>query len=414
MADALAVRELLSGLMADDYGRLVASFSVRTRDVAAAEDAVSEAFSRALRLWPVEGIPEQPTAWLRTVARRKWIDDIRRQSSRQPLHDMDEFADLPEEDRLAQTMADDRLPLMFACAHPAIDPSLHAPLILQSILGVDAASIASAFLVSPTTMGQRLVRAKNKLRDAGVAFELPEDHQWKERLSAVLDAIYVAYTLGWDALLVDQTGRRELSAEAIRLARLVVRLLPAEPEPLGLLALMLYAESRQAARRDEQGRYVPLLEQDPAQWDGEFLREAEGRLFEASRAQCHGRFQLEAAIQSAHARRYWQEEPAWGAIVDLYAKLLELAPSWGAAVGQAAAVMHVRGPEAALALLDERQAPGLMSYQPYWAVRGHVLARLGRLDDASAAWQQAIGLTDDPDVRHYLLNCQQRLSGTSC
>src|SRR5262245_16647806 len=248
------------------YGKLVAYLSARTREVAAAEDALSDAFAAALADWPQSGIPDSPEAWLLTVARRKTIDAARRRRSAD--EGADHIAMINDELEAAAANAgdipDQRLALMFACAHPAVDAAVRAPLILQTILGFDAATIASAFLVAPATMGQRLTRAKTKIREAGIPFRVPERADLAERLDAVLAAIYASFAEGWSDPSGTETRRRNLAEEGIWLGRLVASLLPAQPEALGLLALMLHAEARRGARRDAHGEYVPLAEQDPA------------------------------------------------------------------------------------------------------------------------------------------------------
>src|SRR5258706_4045233 len=239
------------------YGKLVALLASRTRDVAAAEDAISEAFASALADWPVHGCPDNPEAWLLTVARRKHIDAVRRRGTGEAAAGQvrllsDEIREAAE----AAELPDHRLGLMFACAHPAIDPAIQAPLIMQAILGVDATRIASVFLTSPAAMGKRLVRAKEKIRDAHIPFEIPERDELAGRIDAVLSAIYAAFTEGWSDAIGTGATRRDLPEEALYLGRLVVELMPREPEALGLFALLLYAEARRAARRDADGNFV--------------------------------------------------------------------------------------------------------------------------------------------------------------
>ena len=248
------------------YGKLVAFLAARTRDVAGAEDALSEAFATALVEWPAKGVPRTPEAWLLTVARRKLIDAARR---RQTAEAGAATLALWESTRGVETdepmeIPDERLRLMFACAHPALEAGIRAPLILQTILGFDAATIANAFLVAPATMGQRLVRAKSRIRQAGIPFRIPERDELPERLGAVLEAIYAIYAEGWSDPAGTQAKTRGLAEEALWLGKLVVSLLPDEPEALGLLSLMLHADARRAARRDAEGRFVPLDQQDPA------------------------------------------------------------------------------------------------------------------------------------------------------
>jgi RNA polymerase sigma-70 factor (ECF subfamily) len=303
-------------------------------------------------------------------------------------------------------VSDERLRLMFACAHPAIDPAVRAPLILQTILGFDAAAIASAFLVSPAAMGQRLVRAKTRIKDAGIPFRMPEPDDLPERLEAVLDAIYAAFAEGWSDPAGTETRRRDLAEEAIWLGRLVVSLLPGEPETRGLLALMLYAEARRAARRSEDGDYVPLAAQDPKTWDAAMIEEAEALLLDASRAGRAGRYQLEAAVQSAHVVRRNGGDADWAAIAGLYEALLAMTGSPVVAINRAVALAEIDGAVAGIDALDALAAEArLAEYQPYWAARAELLARVGKAADADQAYARAIGLEADPAVRRFL---QQR------
>jgi RNA polymerase sigma-70 factor (ECF subfamily) len=389
------------------YGKLIAFLAARSHDVAGAEDALSEAFAAALADWPVNGVPRTPEAWLLTVARRKVIDALRQrrqdESSSEQMLWLAELA-LDEEDDNA--IPDRRLGLLFACAHPGIDAAVRAPLMLQVVLGFDAATIASAFLVAPATMGQRLSRAKAKIRQAGIGFEVPQGKALRERLAFVLDAIYAAYSEGWTDPQGADARRRNLADEAIWLGRLTASLLPDEGEALGLLALMLHAHARRDARRDAQGRYVPLQQQDPATWDAAMIDEAEALLSRANRCEGSGRYQLEAAVQSAHAVRRITGCADWPAIAQLYEALHALTDSPVAALNRAVAMAEVDGPKAGLAALDRVAADVRMAdYQPYWAARAELLARSGAIDDARQAYRRAIGLESDPAVRHFL---QQR------
>ena len=301
---------------------------------------------------------------------------------------------------------DDRLALMFACAHPAIDVGIRAPLILQTILGFDAATIASAFLVSPATMGQRLVRAKNKIRQAGIPFRVPERADLRERLDAVLEAIYAAFAEGWSDPAGTEVRHRNLAEEAIWLGGLVASLLPEEPEALGLLSLMLHAEARRGARRGTSGEYVPLADQDPALWDTPLIDEAEALLFRASAHGAIGRYQLEAAVQSAHVVRRRTGRADWAAIERLYDALSAITGSPVVAINRAIALAETRGAAAGLAALDAvADDARLADYQPYWAARAGLLARSGEAEAADQAYERAIGLEADPAVRRFL---QQR------
>ena len=403
-ADAVARRS---------YGKLVAYLAQRTRDVAAAEDALSDAFAAALADWPAHGIPRQPEAWLLAVARRKAVDAARRRhTSDAAAAEIRLMADEIESNRTtASEIPDERLALMFACAHPAIDAGIRAPLILQTILGFDAATIASAFLVAPATMGQRLVRAKQKIALAGIPFRLPERSDLPQRLDAVLEAIYATFTEGWSDPAGTEARRRNLAEEGIWLGRLVASLLPEEPEALGLLALMLHADARRPARRDAQGDYVPLAQQDTALWHADLIAEAETLLRAAGARQSLGRYQLEAAIQSAHVVRRLTGRADWEAIEMLYGALAALTGSPVVAINRAVAIAETRGPEAGLAALGVlKDDPRLASYQPYWAARAGLLARTGALREADRAYELAIGLESDPAVRRFLQRARERLS----
>jgi len=387
------------------YGKLVAFLAARTGDVAGAEDALSDAFATALADWPRSGIPTNPEAWLMTVARRKLIDGARRaRTGMQAADHLRLVADELEEMAAAKkAVPDDRLALMFACAHPAIDAPVRAPLILQTILGFDAATIASSFLMSPAAMSQRLVRAKTKIRDAAIPFRVPDEGELRERLDAVLDAIYAAFSEGWSDPAGTETRRRDLAEEGIWLGRLLVSLLPNEPEAIGLLALMLYAEARRGARRDARGAYVSLADQDPALWDGQLLQEAEALLQRASLIGQTGRYQLEAAVQSAHAVRRLAGQSDWRAIERIYDTLLAMTGSPVVAINRAIAVAETRGARAGLAELECWSGDArLADYQPYWAARAGLLAQAGDIEPARHAFDIAIGLESDPAVRDFL------------
>jgi RNA polymerase sigma-70 factor (ECF subfamily) len=302
-----------------------------------------------------------------------------------------------------ENLPDERLGLMFACAHPAIDAGIRAPLMLQTILGFDAATIASAFLVPPATMGQRLVRAKNRIRQAGIPFRIPERADLGERLGSVLEAIYAAFAEGWTDPAGTDARRRNLSDEGIWLGRLVASLLPGEPEALGLLALMLFAEARRAARRGPAGEYIPLAEQDTALWDAGLIDEAEALLRKASAFGGIGRYQLEAAVQSAHAARGLTGRTDWAAIALLYEVLSTVSDSPVVTINRAVAVGEANGAEAGLAELDKvANDKRLGDYQPYWAARAGLKARLGDPAAADEAYRRAIGLEPDAAVRRFL------------
>lgn len=416
--DVARAHETADAVARRSYGKLVALLATRTRDVSAAEDALSTAFAAALRQWPLDGCPANPEAWLLTVARRQTIDAARRQRTRdavgEHLQQLAEGLHHAHEAGADSSLPDQRLALLFACAHPAIEPGVHAPLMLQVVLGLDAATIASAFLVSPAAMAKRLVRAKEKIHSAGIPFSIPERELLPERLDTVLSAIYAAFGEGWTDPGGTDAVRRDLSAEALFLARMIVELLPQEAEALGLLALMLHAEARREARRDAQGGYVPLAQQDPSSWNATMIAEAELLLCRASGLGDIGRFQLEAALQSAHVDRCRTGRANWQQVVQLYDVLLALAPSPVVAINRALALAETGELSAALAampvLQDDRR---LTDYQPYWAARAELLAKSGALEEAAHAYEVAIGLAQDPAVREFLRRRQQLLRSSA-
>ena len=394
------------------YGKLVAFLAARTRDVAAAEDALSEAFASALANWPQNGCPVNPEAWLLAVARRKMIDAFRAENRAGIVAgdlSLVAGADTVVPDVETQ-IPDQRLALMFACAHPAIDAGTRAPLILQVVVGLDAKAIAAAFLTSPAAMGKRLVRAKDKIRQAGIPFKIPEREELGQRLDSVLDAIYAAYTEGWADAGGTDSGRRELTGEAMFLARLVAGVLPQEPEALGLVALMLHTEARNKARRNAGGEFVPFAEQDSDLWDLQMILEAERLLRGAAAFGRIGRYQVEAALQSAHVYRRRTGQPNWSEVVDLYDSLFAITGSPVVAINRSLAIAELRGPSAALhAMPDVASDARIADYQPYWAARAELLARTGACAEAGEAFEIAIGLERDPAVRRFLQTRQASL-----
>ena len=400
----------------ESYGRLLALLAARTRDVAAAEDALAEAFAAALSAWPRGAVPDNPEAWLFAAARRKLIDAARRtKTASESEAEIVRRIEALEAEMAEADAPDRRLGLMFACAHRAIEESVRTPLMLQTVLGFSAERIAAAFLVEPSAMSQRLVRAKRKILDAGIGFDVPEPDAWGDRFSAVLDAIYAAYGAGWSDPLGADPERRELSEEAIWLGRVLAQQLPDEPEVLGLLALMLHLEARKPARRDAGGGYVPLDEQDVSKWRRSEMDEAERLLHRASAANRIGRYQLEAAIQSAHAARAYAGAADWPAIVMLYGALANLTGSPVAHLNTAAAIARRDGAQQgfeALARVVER-FPALQNYQPYWALRADLCAKLGRRDEAYVAYDEAVAREADAAVRAFLQARQAALQDRS-
>ena len=373
------------------YGKLLARIAARTGDIMAAEDALSEAFAEALKTWPAKGVPDQPEAWLTTVARNRLIDAQRRG---QRMVVTDEVPGMTALTVDSDDIPDDRLRLMFVCAHPAIDRSMHTPLMLQTVLGLEAEEIGRVFLVSPTAMAQRLVRAKRKIRDARIPFTLPDRDAMAGRLSAVLEAIYGAFSADWIE------GASDFSGEAIYLAQLTAGLVD-EAEALGLCALVLFIHARRDARL-ANGVLVPLDEQDSALWDQAMTGQAEALLRRASAQKAMGRFQLEAAIQSVHAARPRTGRTDWRALSQLYAGLNAAYPTIGGAVSQAAAVGRDAGPGAGLDMLARIEDAAIATFQPAWAVRADLLRRAGRLDEARAAYDKAISLCTDAPLRRWL------------
>ena len=389
------------------YGRLLAWLAWQWRDLAAAEDALSDALLAALTDWPQNGIPDAPQAWLLTVAKRALLQRARHQR----LVDSPEvqaLLELPAEAVEPQAVPDERLRLMLVCAHPGLAPAVHAPLMLQAVLGLDATTIAQAYLVAPAAMAQRLVRAKAKIRAAGIRFETPEARELPERLDAVLEGIYGAYTIGSNraALPVEEVVPvlSGLATEALYLARVVVALQPDSAEALALLALLLHCEARAAAQFDAQGVFVPLAQQDTALWSRALIQEAEDCLWRAAGLRQSGSFQIEAAIQSAHSQRLFTGLIPWGSIALLYGRLVQHFPGAGAVIGQAVALAEsgqLPEAQAALACLAEAD---MATYQPYWVARAYLHRRAGRSAEASQDYTRAAGLTSDVRIRRHLLS----------
>lgn len=380
------------------YGKLVAMLASRTGDIIAAEDALADAFVAALKTWPERGIPPNPEAWLLTVAKNRRIDLARRDARLVITDKATDMADAqvmePEE-----TQLDERLKLLFVCAHPAIDEGIRTPLMLQTVLGLEAEQIANAFLVNPSAMAQRLVRAKKKIKTAGIPFVVPEPDAYPERMGAVLEAVYGAYAVDW------LEGNGDLSHEAFFLSNILAELAPDNPEALGLTALIGLIEARRDARIQEDV-LVPVPEQNTELWDRKLIDRSVSLLTQAASKDgsngLPGRFQLEAAIQSVHAARSVTGKTDWRALSQLYHGLMLAYPSIGGAVSRAAVVAEDAGPAEGLKMLEVIAYDGLETYQPFHAVRAHCLAKLERTAEAAEAYSRAISLCSDLPSQRWL------------
>lgn len=386
----MTIEARIADIMRASYGRLLAILASRTGDILAAEDALSDAFATALIKWRQE-MPNTPEAWLLTVARNR-LTDVKRRDAR--IDYRDDLPDAVQPDMAPDEIPDDRLKLMFVCAHPAIDARIHTPLMLQTVIGLEADVIAQAFLLPSATMAQRLVRAKRKIRDAAVAFQIPEPEDLPPRLSAVLEAIYGAFSRDW-------LGQDTLAEEAFFLATLLADLMPNDPEVLGLASLIAYTLSREEARV-QNGAFVVLEDQDVSRWDRDLIQRASVYLSRAKAQNRLGRFQLEAAIQAVHADRLMTGEIDWSALAQLHFGLSRIAPTIGSAVGLAAALGKAVGPAEGLNALDQVDARVRAGFAPAEATRAYLLSELGKTQEACAAYERAIALTVEAPLRRYL------------
>jgi RNA polymerase sigma-70 factor (ECF subfamily) len=403
-----------AGLAArDSYGRLLALLSASASDLASAEDALADAFERALRTWPAQGVPGNPDAWLFTVARNRLRDRWKSAQAQRALP-LNAEQDVPShfDDLDVDAIPDRRLELMLVCAHPAIERAIHTPLMLNTVLGFTAEQVGRAFSVPASAMATRLVRAKKRIKAARIPFRIPDRGDLPARMAAVLEAVYGAYVIDWAT-----TGpqARQLPSEALHLAEVLARLVPDDPEAHGLAALVQLSAARAPARVHANGRFVPLAEQDPSQWNPHLIDRAHEHLRVAHARGQLGRFQLEAAIQAVHCARRQTGTTDWPALLTLHRALHAIAPSLGSGVALAAVTAEVDGPAAGLAKLDAliQDAQHARRFQPARATRAHLLDRLGRSEEAVTAYDSAIDLTHDTAERQYLQHRRDRASRRS-